>query len=69
MENWSLDKNKRIKTPILVENYLNEIEKISKKYGFSLSHEDGHGAFIVTNYHNYNIEWLKDCFLQLNDEE
>lgn len=33
-----------------VAAYLAEIVAVGKRYGFSLSHEDGHGAFVVEGW-------------------
>lgn len=40
-----------------------------KKYNLSISHEDGHGAFIIEKYDEYNIKWLRDCLLNLGESE
>lgn len=38
--------------------YLKEILAVGEKYGFSLSHEDGQGAFQVEPLSQLNAEWL-----------
>lgn len=63
MKNWSLIENDDIETPKNIINFLNEITKIYKKYNLSLSHEDSHGAFIIENYDEYNIKWLKNSLI------
>lgn len=68
MESWDINKYENIKTPESVINFLNEIDNICKKYNFSISHEDSHGAFILEKYDKYNIKWLKDCLLNLGKE-
>ena len=68
MESWDINKNKNIKTPESVINFLNEIDNICKKYNLSISHEDSHGAFILEKYDDYNIKWLKDCMLDLEED-
>lgn len=45
-----------------VEQFIEEIVELSKKYGFSLAHEDTQGAFIVENYSKRNIKWLQHAF-------
>lgn len=40
------------------EAFLREYKDLCKKYNISLSHEDGHGAFILENYDEDNIEWV-----------
>lgn len=67
MKSWSIIKSEEIETPEEVINFLNEIDNISKKYNLSLSHEDSHGAFIIERYDNYNIRWLKDCLLNIEN--
>lgn len=67
MKSWSIIKSEDIETPEEVINFLNEIDNICKKYNFSISHEDGHGAFIIERYDNFNINWLKDCLLNIEN--
>jgi hypothetical protein len=38
-----------------------EIIATCKKHGFSLSHEDGHGAFEVADYDDSLAAWLMDA--------
>lgn len=33
--------------PKRVKDFLDEIEEVCSKYNFDISHEDGHGAFII----------------------
>ena len=68
MESWDIIKGENVKTPEEVIKFLNEIDNICKKYNFSISHEDSHGAFILEKYDNYNIKWLKDCMLDLEED-
>jgi len=46
--------------------FLQDIEEICKKYHLSISHEDGHGSFIIEKYSDYNMQWLKDAFYKIN---
>lgn len=46
-----------------VNAFLKEIVKVCKERGFSLSHEDTHGAFIVEKYDNGNIRWLMEAMI------
>lgn len=41
--------------------FLDEIEAVCRKYGLSISHEDGHGAFKIEPLHEVNIKWLRDA--------
>lgn len=65
MKRWEINLGREVITPIYVEKYLDEIDKISKHYGLSISHEDSHGAFIIEKYNKLNIKWLNDCLLNL----
>lgn len=67
MKNWSLIKNDDIETPENIINFLNEITKIYKKYNLSLSHEDDHGSFIIENYNETNIKWLKNSLINVEE--
>ena len=46
-----------------VDAFLNEIESVCKKHNMSLGHEDNHGAFLISEYSDENIEWLKEARL------
>lgn len=50
-----------------VKNFLNDILKVCKEYGYSLSHEDMYGGFAVVNYNKKNNEWLKDASIELTN--
>ena len=49
-----------------VIKFLQEIEEVCKKYHLSISHEDGHGSFIIEKYSDYNIEWIKEAMYKVN---
>lgn len=67
-KSWSLTTGETgdfIDTPKTVANFFEEIEAVCKKHGYSISHEDRHGAFIVEKFSSDNIGWLKDASLNL----
>ena len=41
-----------------VKEFLKEIIQVCKKYNFSISHEDGQGAFEIKDYDDFYSEWL-----------
>ena len=51
---------KNIEIKYSVDNFLNEIDEICKKYDISISHEDTMGEFILERYDPENIKWLKE---------
>lgn len=46
-----------------VNEFLKEIEEVCKKYNMTISHEDIHGEFIIKEFNQDSIEWLKDAQL------
>ena len=50
-----------IEMPNEIILFLLEIEKVCKKHGFSISHEDVEGGFIIQEYKDSNMEWLKSA--------
>lgn len=56
---------------IKVTGFLEEYQQLCEKYGLSLAHEDNHGAFIITEYKEDNIDWVKSSLVHwhLDEEE
>ena len=44
------------------EEFLNDIIEVYKKHNLSLAHEDIEGAFVIQDYKEKNIEWLKQAY-------
>lgn len=44
-----------------IDRFLKEIECVCKKYNLSISHEDSHGAFIIEDYSEEVMEWLRSA--------
>lgn len=43
--------------------FLDELEELCKKHDITISHEDGHGAFILENY-DYTLQgWIRAAHL------
>lgn len=42
-----------------IKNFMKEYEELCVKHGLSLSHEDCEGGFIIDEYNQENIEWVK----------
>ena len=57
--------NKFVKRNYKVIKFLEAIEGIYKEYNMSISHEDGHGGFILEEFKEFNIEWLKECSVKI----
>jgi len=41
--------------------FIKEVQDICRKYQISISHEDGHGLFILTDYNDLYIDYLNDA--------
>lgn len=50
-------------------NFLNELEALCIKYNLSISHEDSQGAFIIEDYNDYNMNWLRDAIVKIKEGE
>ena len=67
MKNWDCSKNEYVETSKELKRFLKDIENVCKKHGYSISHEDGHGAFEIEKYSDDNIDWLRNANICLND--
>lgn len=45
------------------EEFLEDIKRVCQKHNRSISHEDGHGAFIIEEYDEFNVNWLEEALL------
>ncbi len=46
-----------------VDAFLKEILEIYEKHGLSISHEDGHGAFIIDQDSVNNRDWIMEAMI------
>lgn len=44
--------------PETMKKFLEDIDEVCKKHNLSISHEDGHGSFVIEEYKEWNIKWL-----------
>ena len=45
-----------------VDRFIEAILNVCKQHGFSISHEDGHGAFeIQRGFDEHNAKWLQNA--------
>lgn len=58
---WDKTKLRRVDVPKEMEDFLNDIKMICKKHNLSIAHEDYHGAFLIEEYDEDNVEWLFDA--------
>lgn len=61
MKRFNNKKDKEVDEPKSVADFLKAISNVCFAHGFSISHEDGHGGFLIEKYSESNIEWLNDA--------
>jgi hypothetical protein len=44
-----------------IDRFIDEVVEVCRRHGLSISHEDHHGAFEITEISETKIEWLKKC--------
>ena len=48
-----------------VDEFLKEIVEVCKRRGFSISHEDGHGSFVIRRgFDQHLADWLSEAFIE-----
>jgi hypothetical protein len=57
---WVQQGFESVDSPQYIEKFLDEIISVCKKYDISISHEDGHGGFILEKFDEYNEQWLRN---------
>lgn len=62
---WSPLQHAEVESPATVERFLTEIEIVCLRFGYSVSHEDEHGAFRIVPYDASITKWLHDAHLEL----
>jgi hypothetical protein len=60
MKRWNSSKGADIENPA-IDSFIAEVIEVCKKHGFSISHEDSHGGFIISKYNDHDAEWLMDA--------
>lgn len=60
MERWVTRRSKHCEVP-KIDAFLADVAAVCRQHKLSIAHEDGHGAFVVENYDDGNIEWLNDA--------
>lgn len=54
--------------PKRIKDFLEDVVSLCKKHNLTISHEDGHGAFIIEEYDKFNLEWLHQADINIKDE-
>jgi len=64
MERWNT-KDRVLVSRKDIDEFLDELFDLYERHGFSISHEDTHGSFIIEKNTQENREWMKDCSFRL----
>ncbi|HMQ52174.1 MAG TPA: hypothetical protein PKE64_20510 [Anaerolineae bacterium] len=62
MERWNIETGQAVENEA-IDKFLQEVVSICSKYGFSISHEDTHGAFVIEAYDQAKAEWLMNALV------
>jgi hypothetical protein len=61
MERWNENTDEFVTDTPKIDSFISEIEIVCIRHGFSISHEDGHGSFIIEKYDEDNIKRLESA--------
>ena len=62
VERWDCVENDFVDDP-KVDAYLEAIIEVGRQHGYSLGHEDEHGAFIVHRPNKHNEAWIRGAHI------
>lgn len=48
-----------------IYEFLEDIEKVCKEHGFSISHEDSQGSFEIVYFNKEDMNWLRAAEINL----
>jgi len=56
---WSLEADDENDPGVLAPGFFDAIEAVCRRHNVSISHEDGHGGFIIEAFDSDNMDWLR----------
>lgn len=63
--NWDIDSLKEKLEELKPYQFINEICNVCKDYGYSISHQDTQGAFVIKKYDEVYIDWFKNANIDI----
>jgi len=57
MKRWIVHKNVHGKNE-RIDAFIADVIDVCKRHGFSISHEDAHGAFEITPFNQREVDWF-----------
>ena len=61
VKRWDHATAEQVDSPQKIESFLDEIENVCHKFGYSISHEDGQGGFLIVPLNEARIAWLREA--------
>jgi hypothetical protein len=68
MERWNTRSQRNECFPD-IDLFLKEITIVCKNHGFSISHEDVGGAFMIKRFNNDDVEWLQYATVDIEEKQ
>ncbi len=68
MKRWNIEKSEHCEC-VIIDGFINEIERVCKKHNLSISHEDGYGAFMIGKFREADIKSLASAHCLFSEEE
>ena len=65
---WDVNADKYVDVPEDIENFLNELTELYKKYDLSIAHEDIGGGFVIENLKEENVKWIQGAMLKIHTQ-
>lgn len=66
---WIWNGKKWVDAPPRLRTFYKELDTLCRKYNFSISHQDYHGAFIIEDYNEENMIALQEAEVFANIKE
>ena len=63
MERWDNLNGERVESE-KVDAFIAEIVAVCKRHGMSISHEDGHGGFLIGAFNEDDANWLASASIR-----
>jgi hypothetical protein len=54
---WSCEKRDYVENK-KIDSFMEDLFKLYEKHDLSISHEDGHGGFIIEKMSDENVRWI-----------
>jgi hypothetical protein len=70
MKRWNSEARCLEKIPA-ADAFIDEVIAVCRKHGFSLGHEDGHGAFLIQDIEGseHNFAWLREAHFEASQRD